>query len=100
MPPSLRVLHPTSTTPHPATSTSLVAPSSSHTQSVPATPSHEASQSLRFHARVPTPGMHSSNHSSDCMRSHLHLPNPRIVDIDPLSPIEFDGLYPFSVTYM
>src|SRR5271170_3509501 len=94
MPPSLRLPHPTSTTPQPIPSTSLVPPSSSHTQSVPFTPSHEASQSLRFYARVPTPGMHSSNHSSDCVRSHLHLPNPRVVDIDPLSPIEFDGLPP------
>lgn len=47
---------------------------------------------LRFNARVPLPGMHSSNHNSDAMRSALHLPNPRIVDLDPAEPLEFDGL--------
>jgi hypothetical protein len=46
---------------------------------------------LRFNARVPLPGMHSSNHNSDAVRSALHLPNPRIVDLDPAEPLEFDG---------
>jgi len=47
---------------------------------------------LRFHARVPMAGMHSSNHHSDAMRTHLHLSNPRcIIDLDPMEQIEFDG---------
>jgi hypothetical protein len=35
--------------------------------------------------------MHSSNHSSDAVRTHVHLSNPRTIDIEPLDPIEFDG---------
>src|SRR5271169_3253707 len=97
MPPSLRFTHPTSTDIQPIPSTSLVSPvssSSSETQNVQATPLDEAAKSLRFHARVPTPGMHSSNHSSDAVRTHIHLSNPRTIDIEPFEPIEFDGTTP------
>lgn len=93
MPPSLRFTHPNSTSTLPTPSTSLVSPTSSSSLSnnVPETPLDEAAQSLRFHARVPIPGMHSSNHSSDAVRTHIRLSNPRIIDIEPFEPIEFDG---------
>ena len=91
MPPSLRFTHPRSTDTQPIPSTSLVSPTSPVSHNVPATPLAEAAQTLRFHARVPMPGMHSSNHSSDAIRTQLHLSNPRIIDIDPFEPIEFDG---------
>ena len=90
MPPSVRFTHPTATDVQPILSTSLVSPSSS-TENVPATPLDEVAQCLRFQARVPTPGMHSSNHSSDCIRTHIHLSNPRTIDIEPFEPITFDG---------
>ncbi len=91
MPPSLRFTHPTSTDTQPIPSTSLVSPDLPVSHNVPATLG-EAAQTLRFHARVPMPGMHSSNHSSDAIRSQLHLSNLRTIDIDPFEPIEFDGI--------
>src|SRR5213596_1423484 len=93
MPPSLRFRHPSSTDIQPVPSTSLAVPSSPISLNVPLTP-FNVSQTLRYNARVPTPGMHSSNHFSDAVRTHLHLSNTRIIDIEPFEPIEFDGSSP------
>jgi hypothetical protein len=35
--------------------------------------------------------MQSSNYASDAMRTALHLPNARVIDVDGLGDIEFDG---------
>ena len=91
MPPSLRFAHPMSTTPRPAPSTSLVPPEPPTSKNVPATPFDDASQSLRFNCRVPTAGMHSSNHSSDAMRTEIHLSRSCFINIDAFEMIEFDG---------
>ena len=60
---------------------------------MPATPFDEAAQSLRFNARVPTVGMHSSNHSSDAVRTEIHLSSSCFIDIDAFEKIEFDGTH-------
>src|SRR5579859_353908 len=95
MPPSLRFAHPTSTTPRPTLSTSIFTEDPPVPKNVPATPFNEASQILRFNARVPTAGMHSSNHCSDAVRTELHLSSSCFIDIDAFEKIEFDGTYPW-----
>jgi len=92
MPPSLRFTHPTGTTPQPNPSTILVPPICSIAKNVPATPFDEASQSLRFNARVPMAGMHSSNHTSDAVRTEIHLSSSNLIDVEPFEKIEFDGI--------
>jgi len=89
MPPSLRFSHPRSIDREPAPSTVLVPPlrPSHETGSV----IEEISKTLRFHARVPLPGMHSSNYATDAIRSHVHLSSERVIDVEPFEPIEFDG---------
>src|ERR1700736_109765 len=84
--------HPTYPAPRPHFSTDIAPPPHSPSQAFPATPFDATIQVLTFEARVPMPGMHSSNHASDSMRTHLHLPNSRVIDVEPLDPIEFDGI--------
>jgi hypothetical protein len=93
MPPSLRFAPAVSTTARPNPSTSLIPQEPQVPKNVPATPFDEAAQTLRFNARVPTAGMHSSNHSSDAVRTEIHLSSASYIDIDAFEKIEFDGTY-------
>ncbi len=93
MPQSLRFAPPTSTAPLPTPSTSLIPQEPPVAKNVPATPFDESAHSLRFNARVPAAGMHSSNHSSDAARTEIHFPSSCFIDIDAFEKIEFDGRY-------
>jgi|SRR5579862_7135598 len=95
MAPSLRLAHPTSSTPRPGQSTSLI-PSSDPSQRghievhVPPTIGATA-RSVFVTSRVPTPGMHNSAYTSDANRSHIHLTCTKSLDLDPIDKLEFDG---------
>jgi hypothetical protein len=91
MPPSLRFAQPNSTTTRPDLPTSLVKTPASSAQSLPATPFDEASQSLRFNARIPIAGMHSSIHASDAVRTGIHLASSSLSTLEPFEKMEFDG---------
>lgn len=92
MTPSPRFAHPTNTTARPSRSTNIIPESLSNAQILPATPFDATIQQLSFNARVPVAGMQSSNYASDAMRTALHLPNSRVIDVDTLDEIEFDGI--------
>jgi hypothetical protein len=91
MPPSLRFTQPNSLTPRPDPSTTLITTSSTSVPNIPVTPFDEISQTLRFNARVPIAGMHSSNHACDTVRTGIHLPSSSFSTIEPFETIEFDG---------
>ena len=89
MAPSLRI-HPPSSSDLPVLPTPTLVPS--RALKTPETEIEVVASNLRFRARVPMVGIHSSNHNSDAMRTHLHLSNPSsIIDLDPVEQIEFDG---------
>jgi hypothetical protein len=88
---SLRASNPTSSTPQPIPSLSLLKSSPSKSPTDSPLSLEEAAETLRFHARVPMPSMHSSYHATDASRSHIHKDYSRIVDLEPLDPPELDG---------
>jgi hypothetical protein len=88
---SPRLRHPRQTSAAPDVSLDIVLKTVSPGQSFPATPFDATIQLLSFNARVPEPGMQLSNYASDAIRSHLHLPNTRVIDVESLGEIEFDG---------
>lgn len=91
MPPSLRFTHPNISTPRPDASTTFLTTSLTSIQNIPVTPFDAVSQNLRFNARVPIAGMHSSNHASDSVRTGIHLSSSSFSTIEPFEKIEFDG---------
>ena len=84
MPPSLRFDYASEPTPPSTVLVPPSRPSSSETKSV--------SERLRFEARVPLPGLHSSNYATDAIRSHIHLSNERVIDVEAFEPLDFDGI--------
>jgi hypothetical protein len=91
MTPSPRFTYSSSSSSRPLPSTSLC-PASSSSAPIPPTPYDATIQLLAKSARVPTPGLHSSRHNSDTVRSGIHISTERVIDIDPVDPLEFDGI--------